>query len=239
MPGERPTDEIAKRRRDLRDLGRESFAERQVARNDPEEEDRFSGLFEVLGAQSKGELMGGEALRFLEIGQRPEDEGPGRAVRRDGIDEDHIPAAVTGDDGHKIFGDVLGVKDPNVRPSRRLPDGAGEPGSDPVVAAQGIADKDEARGLLQEIDKPGGGGGIENRVLPALYTPSPGRLYRERPGLATGPAAETGEGGGPARGPGRVPRGGPPVPRTPPYITPLRVYTISSVFCSWPFGAAI
>ena len=125
--------------------------------------------------------MGGEARRFLEIGQRPEDEGSGRAICRDGVDEDDVPTVIARHHRREVLWDVLGVEDADVRPGGRLPDGSGDPRTNAVVAAEEVPDKDQTRRLPQEIREPGCGGGIENGVLRGLYTINGRRLYRESP----------------------------------------------------------
>jgi len=125
--------------------------------------------------------VGGKARRFLEIGQGPVDKSPGPAVRRDGVDEDHVQAVIARHDGSEVLGNVLGVEDADARPGDRPPDGAGDPGPDPVIVAERVADADEAGWLPQEIDEPGLRARIDQEFLRGLYTINGRRLYRESP----------------------------------------------------------
>jgi hypothetical protein len=105
--------------------------------------------------------MGRIAFVFGEAGQGTEDDGTGRPFGGHGVDEDDVAAIVAGDDVDEVFGDVLSVDHTEVRPGDGPPYGSDDPGTDPVVTAQRIADPDETGRLRQEI---GEGGRAGDRV---------------------------------------------------------------------------
>jgi hypothetical protein len=57
----------------------------------------------------------------------------------------------------EVLGDVLGVDDPDVRAGKARPDGPRDPWAEPVVAAEDMADADEASRLPEESGQPGRG----------------------------------------------------------------------------------
>ncbi len=109
--------------------------------------------------------MGREALGFGESGERAEDDRAGRARSGDRVDEDDVPAVGPGDGVDEVLGDILGVEQGDLRPGQGRPRGADDPRTDPVIAAERIADADEARRLPQPLGKGGAGAeGVETGV---------------------------------------------------------------------------
>jgi hypothetical protein len=58
----------------------------------------------------------------------------------------------------EIFGDVLSVDHAEVRPGDGPPNSSDDPGTDPVVMAQRVADPDETGRLPEELGEGGPGG---------------------------------------------------------------------------------
>lgn len=157
-----PADEVAKRGCRSRDVGREPGAELKVRRDDAEQEDLLSRGLEELAAEREGELMGGIALDFGEVGQGTENDGTRRPFGGHGVDEDDVTAVVAGDDVDEIFGDVLSVDQTKARSRDGGPDGSDDPGTDPVIMAQRVADPDETGRFPEELGEGGpAGDGIE------------------------------------------------------------------------------
>ena len=95
-------------------------------------------------------MVGRGALDFAEVGQWSEDDGPRRSLGGNGIDENDVPAVGPGDDRNEVLGDVLGVDDPDRRAGKARPDGSGDPWAESVIAAEDMADADEAGRLPED-----------------------------------------------------------------------------------------